>query len=71
MKPTVSPQVEMGKTKSGVSQRVESDVTSQSPDCLVPFGFSPVMTPGEDCVALKDTEHISLASKRTKRNPRK
>ena len=50
----------MGKTKSGVSQLVESDATPQSLGCSVSVGFSPVVTPGADRVALGDTERIVL-----------
>ena len=71
VKPTVSRQVKMGKTKSEVSQRVESDATPESPGCLVLVGFSPVVTLGGDGVALRDTECISFAARRTRSNPRK
>ena len=68
MKPIVSRQMEIGKTKLGVSQRVESDAISQSPCYLISVGFSPVVTPGRDRVALGDIECISFAAKRIKRN---
>jgi len=61
----------MGKTKSGVSPRVESDATLQSPGYSVSVGFSPNVTLGGDRVALGDTEHINFASSRIKRNPLK
>ena len=70
VKPTVSRQVEMGKIKLGVSQRVESDATPHSPGYSVSVGFSPVVTLGGDLVALGDIERINFAARRTKRNPR-
>jgi len=41
------------------------------PGYSVSVGFSPVVTPGGDYVALGDTERVSFAARRTKRNPRK
>ena len=55
MKPTVSRQVERGKTKLEISQRVEIDTTPRSPDssvCSASVGISPVVTPDGDRVAL-------------------
>ena len=57
MKPTVSQQVEMRKTKV-VSQRMEVDAT---PHCLVDSILSEipsVVIPGGDRVANMDTEHV-------------
>ena len=47
VKPTVSRQVQMGKIKSGVSQRVMSYAAPQSPSCSISVGFSLVVTPVE------------------------
>ena len=78
VKPTVSWQVKLGKTKLGVSQLEESDASSHSPGssvCSVSVRISPIVTLGRDRVVLENTEHIevvvSVAARRTKKNLRK
>jgi len=71
LKSTVSQQVERMKTKN-VSQQVEVDATPLSLVGSVPVEISPDMTPGENRVAVLDTEYVYLiVAKKTKLNPRK
>jgi len=74
MKPTISRQVEIRKTK-GVSQRVEVDATPHCPVGSVSSGIPSVVTEGGDRVADMDTEHVekdgSDAARGTKGNPRR
>jgi len=82
MKPTISQQVEIEKTK-GVSQQVESDVTSPYLERSVSLEIIPTVTQGSDHVADQDTDddedqghdmgdvHESIAVGKTRRNSRK
>ena len=74
VKPTVSRQVELGKTKLGVLQWVESDASSRSPGgsvCLVLVGNLTGLTPGRDHVALRDTKHIEAVVPVVSKEPRR
>ena len=55
MKPTISQQVEIEKTK-GVSQQVESDVTSPYLERSVSLEIIPTVTQGSDHVVDHDTD---------------
>ena len=82
MKSTSSQQVKSGQTKE-VSWRVASNVTPHTLDSAVSFEFSSVVTRDEDHVANEDTKNVenqgwqmgqvqdSIATERTRRNPRK
>jgi len=50
--------VEIIKTKSEVSQRVNVDATPHCPVSLVSSEIPSVVTPGGDRVADMDTEHV-------------
>ena len=81
MKPTISQQVEIEKTK-GVSQQVESDVTSSSLERSVSLEITTTVTQGSGHVAEHDTDndedqgqamgdvHESIVVGRTSRNSR-
>ena len=55
LKPTISQQVEIEKTKE-ISQQVESDATSLSLERSVSFEVTPSMTQGDDQVAEQDAD---------------
>jgi len=79
LKPTISQQVEIEKTK-GVSQQVESDATSPSLERSESLEITPTVTQDSDHVADQDTDndedqgqtmgdvHESIAVGRTRRN---
>jgi len=55
LKPTISQQVEIEKTK-GVSKQMESDATSPSLERSVSLKITPTVTQGSDHVADQDTD---------------
>ena len=59
LKPTISQQVEIEKTK-GISQQVESDATSLSLKRSVSFEIIPAVTQGDDHVADQDAADDEL-----------
>ena len=56
---TISQQVEKLKTKD-VLHRVEVDATPPSPVGSVSVRISPDVTPGEDHIAMRDTDLVKL-----------
>ena len=56
LKPTISQQVEIEKTK-GIMQQVESDATSPSLERSVSLEIIPTVTQGSDHVADQDTDN--------------